>query len=172
MVSLVVLSACSKVRFEEPQPSDGRELTEIPSQMHGHYLDDSGDSLSVGVDYFQLSCDDKKRLAPERIVLKKKGDYYFLSCNEEIISGNAHIEEGWEVLPFQMVDDTLILYFIDTTTETDKQQSLTLISSILPMQTRLSGHEEYYVVNPSVREFSELMRSGVFSVLNKYTKYE
>lgn len=169
---LLIISACSKVRFVEPQPTNAQELDEIPSMFHGTYLDVNGDSLTVATDYFKISSDDKKFLSSDRVVLKKKGAYYFLSCKEVLISGNESEEEGWELLPFQMKADSLIIFFINTTDDSLTSDAVSSISSILPLETRVSGRDEYYLVDPSVRQFGQLMESGIFSIANKYGKVD
>ncbi len=173
LVSIILISSCSEVRFSAPQPLNGKVLDEFPKAFIGNYVGLNGDTLSVARQCFNLADDECKNLKNERVVLKQKGKLLVLSCREILMAGEQLERKGWEVFPFEMKEDTLLVYFIDTSNE-KKDETLKLISEIVPVENVLNeaGELEYFYIDPSICQFERLYSTQCFSVVEKFVRID
>ncbi|MGQ1948096.1 hypothetical protein ACT3CD_13455 [Geofilum sp. OHC36d9] len=170
----ILIVACSEVRFESPQPKNVKEITKFPQKFIGIFSDNENkDTLFISENGFRYG-EDIKRLPDERVVLKKTGDYYILSCKEILLGDDTTDLKGWDVLPFKMVDDTLIVFYIDISDndETMKTRFETILAKGIKeeIEKRDNDDFEYYLINPSKREFKTMLRDGLFNEQVKFTK--
>lgn len=174
LISVFLISSCSEVRFSQPQPLDGDEILAFPEQFTGKYIGTSGDTLVVRSEFFYYADDELKRLCSDRVVLKKKDDYYIISTKEMLMAGEQMQRKGWEVLPFELVGDSLFVYFLNTTSDEASTVTLSNLESILDVERVLDadGEIEYYYIAPNKRQFDCILNSHFFSIADKFTRIE
>jgi hypothetical protein len=170
----ILIGACSEVRFECPQPKNVKEITEFPQKFIGVFFDtENKDTLFISKNGFRYA-EDIKRLSDDRVVLKKIGGYYILSCKEILLGKDTTDLKGWNVLPFKMVHDTLTVLYIDTSENGDTMK--TRLEAILSKgvkeesKERDNGNFEYFLIDPTKREFKKMLKNSVFSEQVKFTK--
>ena len=170
----ILTIACSEVRFESPQPKNVKEISEFPQEFIGTFFDhENKDTLFISKNGFRYG-EDIKQLTDDRVVLKKNGGYYILSCKEILTGEDTTDLKGWDVLPFKMVDDTLTVFFIDISENSDtmKAKFETILSKGVKEEIEERENEdfEYFLINPTRREFKAMLRDGIFNRHIKFTK--
>lgn len=171
---ILLISACSEVRFSQPQPINGKELTEFPTQFVGKYVGADGDTLMVNSECFLFSGDEIKKLCSNRVVLKKKGSLHIISSRDMFLSGEETQRKGWEVLPFELVNDSLIIYFLNTTNDEKNNETISKLDAILEVEKIINdeGNIEYYYIDPTIRQFKKILRSECFSIAEKFARID
>ncbi len=172
----ILIVSCSEVRFEKPQPEKGKQITEFPQQFIGSFLDaEQKDTLFITQKGFSYD-EEIKTLENERVSLKKVGNYYILSCREILLGEEKTNLKGWEVLPFQLVNDTLTVFYLGTS---EKEDALTTrLEKILSkgIKKKLRDPEnpdsKYLLINPTKREFKTLLKENIFNIQLKFTKID
>lgn len=174
LISIILISSCSEVRFSQPQPQNGREIDEFPKMFVGRYLGSEGDTLIVTPHCFHFADDEIKKLCSDRVVLKKKGKLHIVSCREVLMAGEQMQRKGWEVLPFELVKDTLFVYFLNTTNEDNSKVTITALEGILDVEEvfNVDGDLEYYYIDPSIKEFERILNSECFSIAEKFVRLD
>lgn len=172
LVFIIVTSACSEVRFSQPQPLNGEELDEFPSQFIGQYLGNDGDTLVVNSTCFYYSDDEVKKLCNNRVTLKKKGNLHILSCKEILMAGEKLDRKGWEVLPFELIGDSLIVYFLDTTNDDVCIETIDQLEKIIAVEKIYTPDKkvEYFYIDPTIKQFEQILSSECFSVAQKFIR--
>lgn len=172
LISIIFISSCSEVRFSQPQPQNGKALNEFPKQFTGKYLSADGDTLVINSKCFHYIDEEDKKLCSDSVTLKKKGGVYILSCKELMISGVDMKRDGWEVLPFELVEDTLVVYFLNTTTKDVSVETISKLEDILDIEKKLNddGKVEYYYIDPTIKQFEKMLSSQCFSVAEKFIR--
>ncbi len=172
VAAIIFLASCSVIRFTNPQPENTRQLSEFPEQLTGIYIDKDGDTLKVSKYGFSTQ-KDVNTLSEDRLVLKKMGKYYILSSKCPISDGNPTDWKGWEVLPFQYINNSLVVYLINTWEDKEKQ-TLDALEKILSSEIKKEfNHDEkfdYYLINPTKKEFKTMLKEGIFNDEMKFIK--
>jgi len=173
---LLISTSCSFVRFENPPPTENRELKNMPSKLIGNYVDPDGDTLFVNKKSFTFKNDEEKKLSGDRVVLKKYKDFYVLSC-KEILHGNKRTTlSGWDVILVELQDDnTLICHSINTSTPEKEQAAVAKLKDILFVEKLYDDNvreKEYFVINPSKAEFKEILSKEIFSIVMKFKRID
>jgi len=153
LISYLILAGCTEVYFTELQPSGKKPLKEIPPGMQGWFVDNEGtDSINVRTRGFDMT--DESAMLSDSIVLTKWNKYYFLNLRDN--------KKGlWEVYLIEMINPYQIkIAFIDGDNESniERLQSLTTVTP----QEEPDGDIDYYLINPSKKEFKTLVNEGIF----------
>jgi hypothetical protein len=167
LLSLFIMS-CSNVMFEEAQPVGVEEMSQFAEEFVGSYSTEDGDSLIIGSNSFVFDDDGEKRLSEESVVLKRYKGYNMLSLEKE----DSLMEKRWEVFTFEFVEDTLVIYSINAEKDTDKANSIEKLKEITSYKEVLKeeGKLDYYLVNPTKKEFKSLVRKDFFQPYLKFIK--
>jgi len=176
ILGFFLIAACSTIRFGNPQPGETRELNKIPSKLIGNYLDADGDTLFVNKKSFIFKNDEEKKLSGDRVFLKKYKDFYVLSV-KEVLHGNKKTDlEGWDVILVKLSEDnSLVCYSINTSTDEKEQVALTKLKDIIFVEKQYHENNKdraYFVINPSKKQFEEIINSNIFSVVMEFKRIE
>ena len=148
-------SACSNVKFETPVPQGEKSLSVFPEKLQGFYQDKDGTSLSIYENRFMYDAIEsgKEEYLSDEMVLKEKGEYYYLNILSE--------ENYWDVLQIESRKGQLILRRIEL-----EEAELEGLSAITPLLNDIKGigeDEEFVVINPDEKAFKQLEKQGLFS---------
>jgi len=165
--TMIMLSSCTSVKFESAQPKDKEELKEFPDNVLGIYIDTERDTLILTSNSFQYG--NKKSsifrvdgtLTSGESILKRDNDYYVLSLKDE---------NGWEVITFKYSGKDLTVYYIDL--GKDREKTIKKLKGILAVKEvkDSEGKVDYYLINPSGKEFETLMAKNIFSRVTTFTR--
>ena len=155
------LIGCTEVYFTESQPRGKKYLKEIPPEMHGWFVDSNGsDSVHVRTRGFDFP--DETATLSDSIALTKWKDFYFLNIRDN--------SKGlWEVYMIQKVNAYEIqVSSIDGEKKVniDRLKGYTTVTS----QVKSDGEIDYYLINPSSKEFKSLVKDGFFENQMVYRK--
>lgn len=159
--AFLFLIGCTEVYFTESQPRGKKYLEEIPPDMQGWFVDPNGnDSVHIRTRGFDFP--DETATLSDSIVLTKWKDFYFLNIRDN--------SKGlWEVYMIQKVNAFEIqVSSIDGEKKNniDRLKKYTTVTS----QLKSDGEIDYYLVNPSSKEFKSLVKDGFFDSQITYRK--
>jgi hypothetical protein len=158
--TVLLLSACTSVKFETSQPKGVPELTEFPKEVLGNYTDAEKDTLIIAKSTYKVGSKKSSfystdTLSSGKITLKKYNDYYVLSRKDE---------NAWEIVTFKSMGDNLTVYYINYNSENEKEiiEKLRKIVTVKEVKNT-EGKIDYYLINPTKEEFDALMNKQLFS---------
>ncbi len=103
LVTAFLLSSCTVVKFENPQPATAPAHSEFPAKIHSLFVSDSDDTLNIRKDFFRFTDGDEVNLQAElsssNAVLKKLNNTYILSLKDDL---------GWIVYPLKVSKNKVI----------------------------------------------------------------
>ena len=184
LFGLLFFLSCSAVRFENPQPIGNKELKKLPSKLTGYYVDhNNGDTLILkSTSYiFKLNpflkTDHKEiKFSSDSIVLKKYKSFYVLSSRGVIGDEISEELKGWDVVLLEFIHDSIKVFSINTYEEESVQTTVSKLTNILPVESVLNPNEdeegEYFLINPSKRQFRELIHQDIFSVCWEFKRVD
>lgn len=163
LATALVLTSCSAVKFEEPQPASAASIPEFPAKMLGTYISEENDTLYIEKKHFKYLVKEEGHgdegsvegeLAPHSSVLKKVRNTYILNLKDE---------QGWDVFPFKIFRNKMILYYEAMDTESEQLiLNLQKTSNVQEIKTE-DGKFDHYLINPSAKEFRKLLKKNLFS---------
>ncbi|NCC72483.1 MAG: hypothetical protein EOM06_03720 [Sphingobacteriia bacterium] len=164
---MLLLTACTTVRFRQPQPSDASEMEAFPDKITGIYLNENHDTLKISNESFTYG--NKKtnlfyfsqKLNSDSAVLKKWENYYVL---------NLKTENYWEVFLFKEVKNITRVYYI--TFEEEDNDFIEKLRNILPVEEvrQENGELEYLLIDPSPKQFNALKKYDFFREIESFTR--
>jgi len=163
---LLMLSSCTVVMFEVSQPKDVEELKEFPNNLIGVFLDKKNDTVRItknSLIYTEKKAKVSKSLDSGEIVLKKYNDYYIL---------NLKTENVWEVIPLKCTDKAIFVSYINLGEKADT--TINKIREVMKVKEILNkeGKIDYYLVNPTKKEFDVLIKKDIFTIANELKRIE
>lgn len=157
LITSIGLFSCTAVKFETPQPADAAELKEFPSSMLGTFTSDDKDTLKIMESSFRFwdgeDIDLTAELSTSDAVLKRHRKTYILSLKDD---------DSWEVFPLKISKNKITVLYIDLDSETQELLDQMDPASVMERRTE-DGKIEYYLINPSAKEFQELLKKNLFS---------
>ena len=166
-VALLFLSSCKSVKFEIPQPKETDALIEFPDNLIGTYQNNNKEKLVISKKTITYGNKDSKiiyiskTLLPDETVLKKCGDYYVLSLK---------YENYWELILFKTIDKDLKVYYIDLDKNEENiinnLKEITIVKEIRNNEEKI----DYYLINPSKKEFDILLKKEIFSKIVDFNR--
>jgi hypothetical protein len=161
LLFLSLLFGCTEVYFTEPQPLGTKALNEIPPEMQGRFIEPEGkDTVHVRTRGFDIG-DDFMNLSDSMVVKYWKG-FYFINMRD---SKNGL----WEVYAAsKSAADKITVSFIDGEDE-KRMKQLGEICTVVS-QTDSDGEIDYYILNPSAKEFKAILKENFFDQTIEYTK--
>ncbi len=170
-----LLCSCVYLRFETPQPTGHRELQKFPSEFTGHYRDSSGFALHVKEKSLSFSFEQKDitmALSSDSVVLKKYKGFYVLSFRED----NWPDFKGWELFLLKFSKNSLDFYHSDITNENNKVipklEAILGTDALKAKKDSETDGDEYYLINPTKKEFKAMLNQNVFSLIETFKKVE
>ncbi|HPE33656.1 MAG TPA: hypothetical protein PLI65_02555 [Bacteroidales bacterium] len=166
---MLLFTACTTVRFRQPQPSDASEMEAFPDKITGIYLNENQDTLKISNESFTYGNEKtnlfyySQKLISDSIVLKKWKSYYVL---------NLKTENYWEVFLFKEGKNIIRVYYI--TFEEEDNDFIEKLRNILPVEEvrQENGELEYLLIDPSPKQFNALKKHGFFREIESFTRIE
>jgi hypothetical protein len=164
IILAIAASSCVTLEYENPQPADAADLSSIPYQLQGTYLDEDNDTLLVDEHGFAY----RSEMSP---VASEAGlsDTLILRPYKGCYSVNIAGDNGWLVyLICRETNGDLLLYGIDVEEEAvrDKLKSITKVVA----ETDDSGNVTAYRINPTEKEFDQMFEAGLFEKGGKFRR--
>ncbi len=170
VLSLIISSCGPFIFFEQPQPANSEIENIFPKALQGIYNDDANNVLFT---INELTCDygndtfdmwNEKDQLSESLILKKYKSHYILNYLEE---------RGWYVMVISIQNsDKLEIHFIggddgaEAVEEIGKLKNLTTVNEIF----RSNGQIDYYLINPTQKEFKRMLKKNMFSGKMTFTR--
>lgn len=170
LVLLLIISSCGPfIYFEQAQPANSEMENIFPKALQGIYNDDAN-NVPLIID--ELTCEygndnntiGEKAQLSDSLILKKYKSHYILNLKDE---------EGWYVMVLSIQNfDKLVVDFIggddeaEAVEEIEKLKNLTTVNEIF----RSSGKINYYLINPTQKEFKRMLKKNMFSGKMTFTR--
>lgn len=163
---LLCAAACTEISFKEPQPQGVRELSKVPSKLHGAYEIRENENRTGMMEVFENGyriLKDDPNNEPEEynlsdsLVLKYYKGYYFVNIRDESVWILRVIqrEKGGNLIMMELPP-------VSESAERRKQQ-LDNLNKIVPVITTEIDGSVKYIIDPTPKQLMELIRKGYFS---------
>jgi hypothetical protein len=158
LTTAVLLSSCTAVKFEEPQPAAAPSLSEFPAKMNGLFVSNEDDTLHIERNFFRFSSGPEVNfeagLSSSNAVLKKVKRNYILSLEDE---------NGWDVFPLRISGKKITVRYANLEGRSEQLiLDLQKSSSVKEIRTE-NGKIDHYLIRPTEKEFRRLLRKKLFS---------
>ncbi|MHA6280951.1 hypothetical protein ACXYMT_12295 [Salinimicrobium sp. CAU 1759] len=153
----VLLTSCTAVKFQDPQPKGTAILQEFPQKFLGTFTSDESDTLRITKDSFRFS-DGKEiefaaELSAENTVLKLHKNTYILNLKDN---------GSWDVFPIKFSPNKITVYFADINSKTERLLKAKHPETVQEIRTE-DGKLDHYLIDPSAKEFDRLLKKKLFS---------
>lgn len=153
--TVALLSSCSNIAFENPQPEHANELASTTDEIRGTWLNEKGDKVKITSNKIILP-DVKWRLG-EDCILKASNGRYFLSTREEV---------GWMLMVAELEADNLHVWQFNI----ESSEDLNELEMLTKVTTLGDSDEETYFINPSHEEFERMLESEFLEEIGVFTR--
>ena len=152
----LLLTSCTAVKFENPQPYGAETLSEFPQKVIGTFTSDESDTLKIMKNSFRFS-DGKEivfetKLSAESSVLKSHKNTYILNLKDN---------GTWDVFPFKFTSNKITVYFADVKSGTEKLLKAKHPEGVQEIRNE-DGKLDHYLIDPSAEEFDRLLKKKLF----------
>jgi hypothetical protein len=157
-IMLLALTSCGKVYFKTPQPVNGKVIKTFSKDLIGEYADSSiyvailKDSVKVNNEVFGLS---SETIDTTKVIVKYYKGFYFATFKEN---------QYFDVYMASFYEDKLALYMLN-----GDSRSVNNLSRIVDVDT-LSAEDEQYIINPTKREFNDIVDWEMFELISVLKK--
>lgn len=177
-ILVLIIQSCTNVRFESPQPINGKTLKKIPNKFIGDYKFQN-DTLSVTRNYVkipiidldnqvvELMTDNRKIHLSDSIVLKYKNQKYYLNIKSDNSSWSTYIlklnrsnnliVESTDSYKIKLIDGDIDVY-----QDNDREKNITRLLDSLKFNKIDVLWSTKYIISPNKAEFNELIEKGLF----------
>ena len=171
-LSALILTSCLEVRFNEPQPQNGRSLKHFPKNYIGAFVNGGGDTLYIAKDNFYIADDETKFLNSQRVELKHHKGLYILSCKELFLDGDTTDRLGWEVFPTKLVEDSLLIYHMPVSKDDNLEKCITCLKAITTLEAIHDDKSniDYYLTSPTKKEFNKIIERQIFNEVDTFIR--
>ena len=162
-----MMIGCTEIKFTEPQPAGGEELSQFPSEIQGLFLtQDGSDSLRVDADHFEFGRVDGHL----HVSATLSGDS-LLFLKENLLFFNYGHNGIWSVMIVdpQNLPELKVSMFIAE--DTVKLKRVSEIAS-LDKQVDETGAIISYIANLSGAQFEKLMNEKLYTEVMVLSKIE
>lgn len=152
------LSACAQVYFSTPQPQKGSTVKTFLEELTGVYADSilditiDSDAISISGDRFEMT---RKTPGDHQVLVKYYRDFYFASFKDSTF---------YSVFMGKFYDDKLAVYMLN-----GDELSLNRLNRLIKVDT-IDAESNHYLVNPSKKEFDNLLDYEMFEVVSVLQK--
>lgn len=153
-LSLFLFCSCAQVYFANPQPIKGTKIKTFIPDIQGNYFDSLIDisifknEIVVAGYHYQIT---SKNPVENEVLVKYYKDYYFVS-----FSDSAY----FSVFMAKFYDTKLALYMLNA--DTYSQSKLQRLVNV----EKVNEEKNWYLIDPSKKEFDEILDFGLFEVVN------
>lgn len=155
---VLTVGACSQVYFIQPQPQKGTTIKAFIEEVQGEYSDSLLD-IRIGKKEFEVSGEQfeltTKTPVENEALVKFYKDFYFISFADSIY---------YSVYMLKFYDEKLALFMINA-----DERSLDHLRRIVDVVALDTANEDH-LIDPSKKQFEQIVDSGLFEVINVMTK--
>lgn len=182
IAAFMIFSSCQDFYFKNPQPLRGKELKHIPDELVGTYREKDKDAIDTANkeplritrnSYHLKSSDpllqDRKlsgTLAPGKVVLKRLDGHYVLSQKVKNPLNSAQ-DSVWEVYVLEYRNDVLNVYNLASE---EKEIKVDSVKQITPVKEQKEGDKNFYLINPSNKQFKKLLINNLYKKVGEFEK--
>lgn len=166
VLSLLIffVASCITVRFENPQPADGKRITQFPDYLVGVYSNDENDTLHIGENSFKFKDDTVNisgKVSADEFILNEFEDYHVLNIKTDNI---------WDVYLVKRTNGSINVYTFQFDSD-DTDELVEKLNKITPVKQVKEDDDEldYLLVNPTSLEFKEIIDAGIISNSIEFT---
>jgi hypothetical protein len=154
----LVITACTEISFQEPQPKGVKKLKTFPPSLHGRYLlpEESDhqppDTLIISNNAYKIvGAINKNDLLDQgtlgdSLVLKNYKGYYFI---------NFHLDNHWVIRVFRLQKNGIVLYEVNLS---DAQTLDHLKTKLQPVILKEDSNT-FYEVDPTPKELLKFIQA-------------
>ena len=158
-ITLLVVSSCTDVQFQEAQPQNAPTLTEFPEKMRGLFASEDDDTLLIDDTSFTYYNGKEINVtgpltSSGDVILKKLGNKYILNIKDD---------ESWDVYPLQVSNNRIKAGYAVLDPKTQQFIRELEKSSKVKMINTEDGKFSHYLISPSDEDFKKLLRKNLFS---------
>jgi hypothetical protein len=165
----VIMTSCTTVKFDKPQPADTNELKSFSSNLIGTFVGNSNDTLVISDKSFNYGSKKSSlihidgNLTNGQTVLKMSQDNYVLSLKDS---------SYWIVVIIKGTQTGLSVKYISLDKpDKDKEAVIKKIQDITKVkEIKKEGKVDYYLLAPTKQEFEKMLTGGVFSDTEEFKK--
>lgn len=167
------LASCTQAVFTEQQPKGEKTLSSFPNDVQGVYTSGNNDSLIVKEKSFSYkisitnkqnslfgnnNANSESKLSDD-VQLRKMENYYIINQKKE--------KKEWSLLIGERRKDSLFVSWVNLDNDTilTKMKAITKVKEVIE-----DGKVEKYVLSPSAKEFSEILKSGALIPIASFKK--
>lgn len=165
---VLILASCDQVIFPEAQPKKVKAMSDIPSELHGVYLDENGDSLIIYSRYYTYNDEEfdhsENIYLSDSAVLKEYHDRYFLS-NRTIIDSQYY----FVTFIIESLDDgkTLEVYAMDPDDVVKLAKLQEITSKVMDIEGPVIDH---YLFDPKKKNYKQIIDDTIFTKVITFKK--
>jgi len=178
------LISCSPVLFESIDFVNDNTLESIPKELRGKYLSSDGDTLILGKKILELNSDPLS--GDNNIDTLKQGSFEIAKFEDYYLLCKKDNDDHWSVVPLFLKNSTISVYLLDEDEyinnnlkdikDENKQKEIffSKLNIITPVKIKYDdpGEIDYYLINPTKKQFKELLKYNFFSKLDELNRIE
>lgn len=158
-MTALVISSCTTVKFQEPQPKDAPAMREFPERMRGTYTSVEDDTLYVSNKSFTYYNGKEIDVTG---TLDTLGDIILKEFKKGLIL-NLKDDQGWNVVPLKISREKITAGFAVLDPKT---RPLILDLEKRDKLQRINGDDgkfSHFLLSPTSDDFERLVRKNLFS---------
>ncbi len=158
-MTALVISSCTAVKFQDPQPRQAPAVSEFPERMRGTYTSAEDDTLHVSANSFSYYNGKEINVTGTLIT---SGDVILKEFEKGLIL-NLKDDQGWDVIPLKVSRNKIRAGFAVLDPKT---QPLILELEKSSKAQRINaddGKFSHYLLSPTQEDFKTLVRKKLFS---------
>jgi hypothetical protein len=161
----LLLYSCKEVSFKEPQPSGVAALREVPADVRGRFVPETGDDrdkrdtlIIESWGYRFTDSNDKDWLGrgviSDSLVIKFYQDYYFI---------NFRSGDQWVLRLLKKHSDQSLEFLSIDLQEENRKETLKRLSKKVKVTELHRGDDTFYQINPTPGQLMMLIKEGYFT---------
>lgn len=158
-MTALVISSCTSVKFQDPQPKEAPVVSEFPEKMWGSYTSPEDDTLHISEKTFTYYNGKEINVSG---TLNPSGDVVLKEFEKGLIL-NLKEDEDWIVIPLIVSRNRIKARFAVLDKKTEPLILELENSSGLQKVNSEDGKFSHYLISPSNEEFARLLRKKLFS---------
>jgi hypothetical protein len=161
VLTILVLSSCTEVVFQEAQPAGAKALKEIPKELRGKFgLVILNEETVMEITANSIVNDDGMAYLSDSLVIKKLGNRYVM--NRKQLDGEGDKVGTWQTY---VLEDKGCGFVKATSFFINSETYIGQITQQFPDNTFIDeGQNKTIIINPTAAEFNELIADDSVTV--------